>query len=277
MTQTHASRDGPTAPLPTDIDPTPADIYDDQFVPALFRPWGPVLCDKAALGPGQRVLDVACGTGALTLAAAERVTPGGVVVGLDANPQMLAVARRKHPGPEWLHGRAEALPFADAGFDAVLSQFGLMFFDDRVAALREMWRVLRPGGRLVVAVCDALELSPGYAALASLLDRLFGSAVADAFRAPFALGDQARLKSLCDEAGISDATVGRHQGTVRFASIDALVSTERACVWTLGGLLDDQQFERLLVEARRALEPFVDADGRIAFAMPALLINAGKR
>ena len=264
------------APQAEQASRSPADVYDEQFVPALFRPWGPVLCDAARVGPGQRVLDVACGTGALTVAAAARVAPGGAVFGLDANPQMLAVARRKHGGIEWHDGRAEALPFADASFDRVLSQFGLMFFDDRIAALREIRRVLRPGGRLVVAVCDALERSPGYAALAALLERLFGKSVADAFRSPFVLGDEAQLLALCTQAGIDGARVDRRDGTVRFASIDALVSTERACVWTLGGLLDDAQFERLRLEAPRVFEPFVDAGGQVGFAMPALLITAGK-
>jgi ubiquinone/menaquinone biosynthesis C-methylase UbiE len=234
------------------------------------------------------VLDVACGTGALTVAAADRVAAGdsagdsaggaarGAVLGLDANPEMLAVARRKRPDVEWHEGRAESLPFPDASFDAVVSQFGLMFFNDRVAALREMHRVLRPGGRLAVAVCDALERSPGYAALAALLDRLFGERVGDSFRAPFALGDAAALRAMCEEAGIAEARVARREGTVRFASVDALVSTERACVWTLGGLLDDAQFERLLIEARSVFRPFVDAAGKVAFSMPALLITADK-
>jgi ubiquinone/menaquinone biosynthesis C-methylase UbiE len=270
MNQTLASRAKQTTR-------SPADVYDEQFVPALFRQWGPVLCDAAKIGPGQRVLDVACGTGALTVAVAERVTPGGAVLGLDANPEMLAVARRKHADIEWHHGRAESLPFAAASFDAVVSQFGLMFFDDRIAALREMQRVMRLGGRLAVAVCDALDRSPGYAALAALLERLFGKPIADAFRSPFVLGDEAKLLALCADAGIGDANVARRKGMVRFASIDALVSTERACVWTLGGLLDDAQFERLRLEAQRRFRPFVDAGGQVAFAMPALLITASKR
>lgn len=251
---------------------SPADVYDGQFVPALFRQWGPVLCETAGVRRHQRVLDVGCGTGALTLAAAEAVGPGGEVFGIDPNPEMLAVARRKASAIDWRAGRAEALPFHDAGFDAVLSQFAMMFFDDPVAALREMRRVLRPGGRIAVAVCDAVERSPGYAALATLLDRLFGRRVGDAFRAPFALGDANRLRALCDAAQLDGASLMRRDGTVRFASIDALVSTERACIWTLGGLLDEAQFERLRTEARSALQPFESAGGAVAFPMPALLI-----
>ena len=252
---------------------SPAEVYEERFVPALFRPWGSVVSAAAQLEPGQRVLDVACGTGALTEAVCERVQPGGAVIGLDANPEMLAVARRKHLDAEWREGRAEALPFTDSSFDAVVSQFGLMFFDDKVQALREMVRVLRPGGGLAVAVCDGLDRSAGYAAMADLLQRLFGSEVADAFRAPFVLGDVTLLQALCDRAGIGDAGIASHDGLVRFDSIDALVSTERACAWTLGGLLDDAQFERLVAEARAALGPFARGDGRVEFAMPALLIT----
>jgi SAM-dependent methyltransferase len=253
---------------------SPAEVYEELFVPALFQQWGSVVAGAAGVGPGQRVLDIACGTGVLALAAAERVGREGAVVGLDRNPDMLGVARRKSERVEWREGRAESLPFADASFDAVASQFGLMFFEDRAGALREMMRVLRPGGRLAVAVCDALERSPGYAALAELLERLFGERIANAFRAPFALGDEQMLLSLCAEAGIAGASVRRHDGTVRFASINAMISTERACVMTLGGLLDDGQFAQLLDEAQSALRPFASDGGQVAFQMPALIITA---
>lgn len=255
---------------------SPAEVYEECFVPALFRQWAPVLADAAAVAPGQRVLDVACGTGVLACEVAQRVGPDGSVFGLDPNSQMLVVARRKRASVEWVDGRAEQLPFPDRHFDAVVSQFGLMFFEDPVGALREMMRVLRPGGRLAVAVCGALAQSPGYAAVADVLQRLFGDAVANAFRAPFALGDAALLRSLCTDAGIAGARVTQRAGTVRFASISALISTERACVWTLGGLLDDAQFERLLAASGLALKPFAGVDGVVEFAMPALVITAAK-
>lgn len=256
--------------------PNPAEVYDTRFVPALFAHWGPVVAAAADVHDGDRVLDVGCGTGALTLAAVERAGPGGSVVGVDPNPEMLSVARRKSAPVEWLECHAEALPLPDGSFDAVVSQFAMMFFDDKPAALREMMRVLRPHGRLAVAVCDAVENSPGYGAFAQLLDRIFGRAIGDAFRAPFSLGDADQLLAIADEAGIADARVMRRNRAVRFESIDAMVSTERACVWTLGGVLDDAQFARLVEECRSALRSFVLEDGTMQFDMPSLILTARK-
>ena len=115
-----------------------AEIYDSFFVPALFQEWAGRVADAARLGPGDRVLDVACGTGVVTLEAARRVAPTGAVIGLDVNEGMLAVARRKAPQLEWRHGRAEALPFETATFDAVTSQFALMFFEPREGLITEI-------------------------------------------------------------------------------------------------------------------------------------------
>ena len=258
--------------MDTVVEAGPAEVYERAFVPALFAQWGPVLAELAEIAPGARVLDVGCGTGAATVAAAKRAAPGGRVIGLDPNPDMLAVARRK-PGIEWVEGRAKALPFPDASLDAVISQFAMMFFEDRVAALREMARVLSPGGGMAVAVCGALTASPGYDALAGLLDRLFGRDVGDAFRSPFVLGNAAALKTLADGAELEAASVTERVGKVRFGSIADLVATERACVWTLGGLLDDDQFARLRNAAEHELAPFKTAHG-IAFDMPALILTA---
>jgi ubiquinone/menaquinone biosynthesis C-methylase UbiE len=251
-----------------------ADTYDEFFVPALFGAWAAPVADAAAIARGQDVLDVACGTGVLAREAARRVQPSGKVIGLDRNDGMLAVARRKAPEIEWRQGRAEALPFGGDRFDAVVSQFGLMFFEDRALALAEMWRVLKPGGRLAVAVWDALEHAPGYAAMTALLQRLFGERVADALRAPFALGDPEALAALAAKAGIP-AQITTREGAARFPSIDAWVHTD-VKGWTLADMIDDGQYQQLRREAPRALARFVQPDGTVLFDAPAHILCATK-
>jgi ubiquinone/menaquinone biosynthesis C-methylase UbiE len=133
-----------------------AELY--QRIPAryILGPWAPLLVERAAVAPGERVLDVACGTGVVTRAAAERAGSGGHVAGIDLNPGMIAVARSLPPAAgaaiEWHEASALALPFTASSFDVVLCQQGLQFFPDKALALREMRRVLRPGGRLALSV-----------------------------------------------------------------------------------------------------------------------------
>lgn len=255
----------------------PARIYDQHFVPALFAQWGDRITRLADIGEGHRVLDVATGTGVLALAAVAKAGSAGAVTGLDINPEMLAVAREKSSQIRWCQGAAEQLEFADASFDRVVSQFGFMFFEDPVGALREMMRVLCINGSLTVAVCDALDHSPGYAVFAELLQRLFGQAVSDAFRAPFVCGDRQRLLEYARQAGIRNPVVERHDGVVCFPSVHDMVSTERACAWTLGGILDSKQFERLLAEAEESLQPFCTTNGDVRFTMPTLVLRAQKQ
>lgn len=129
---------------------------------------------------------------------------------------------------------------------------------------------------MAVAVCGAVERSPGYAALAGLLDKLFGKAVGNAFRAPFVLGDPGDLRKIAAAAGLEGASVREQTGAVHFHSIAELVSTERACVWTLGGILDPDQFDLLLREAEPVLRPFAEPHGTVVFDMPALFLEACK-
>ena len=252
-----------------------AEIYEEFFMPALFQEWAPRVADAARLAPGQRVLDVACGTGVLAREAATRVSPGGSVTDLDRNEGMLAVARRRAPAIEWQPGRAESLPFAERAFDAVVSQFGLMFFEDRGGALREMWRVLRPGGRLAVAVWDALENSPGYADMTKLLQRLFGDRARSSLATPFALGDPGTFRSLFAAAGIANVQIRTPDGTARFPSLASWVHTD-VKGWTLADLIDEAQYRALLQEAKRELQRYAQPDGTVAFAAPAHIVTATK-
>jgi ubiquinone/menaquinone biosynthesis C-methylase UbiE len=252
-----------------------AEVYEEFFVPALFEQWAWRTADAAGIRPGQRALDVACGTGVLTCAVADRIGPHGSVVGLDFNEAMLTLAGRKAPRIEWQRGRAESLPFRDEDFDAVVSQFGLMFFEHRRAALTEMLRVLRRGGRLAVTVWDSLDNTPGYAAVTELLQRLFGDRVADALRAPFSPGDRQALRALFADADIPEAEIMTLNGTARFNSIRSWITTEIKG-WTLADLIDDAQFALLLAESEQALRRFAAADGSVAFVMPAHIVTATK-
>ena len=207
---------------------TAPEIYAEHLVPAVFAPWAPVLLDAAAVGIGHTVLDVACGTGVVATAAVERVGPSGAVTGVDINPGMIAVAARTQ-GVRWARADAARLPFPDGGFDRVLCQAGLQFVPDRLGALREMRRVLRPGGRVALLVWRALHHSPGFAALADALQAVVGPEAAAVMRAPFVFGDDPRpLVTLLDSAGFGDVDVQARAGTVRFASVEAFVRCQRA-------------------------------------------------
>lgn len=254
-----------------------ADVYEEFFVPALFGEWAGPMCDAVRITEGNKVLDVACGTGVLTREAASRALPGGAVIGVDCNEAMLAVAGRisQDGNIEWRPGRAEALPFEDESFDAVVCQFGLMFFEDRIAALKEMWRVARPGGRLAVAVWDKLDNTPGYAAMVGLLYRLFGDAVANALRAPFTLGDTDDLAEQFRDAGIANARIESRIGQARFPSIESWVHTD-VKGWTLADMIDDAQYEILRQAAQGEMQQFVRSDGSVRFASPAHIVTAAK-
>jgi len=250
-----------------------AEVYESQFVPVLFQPWAPRVADAAGVRSGEAVADIACGTGVLARELERRVGSNGSVVGIDVNPGMLAVARRKCPQIDWREARAEALPLPDASLDATLSQFGLMFFQDRMAALQEMWRVLRPAGRLAIAVWDSLERSPGYHGLANLLRELFGEDAASGLEAPFCLGDTRELRALLSRSSIDDAHIETHPGEARYPSLEAWI-TMNVKGWTLAGMLDDGQIEHLLSQARLRLREFVARDGSVHVPTPAHILTA---
>ena len=239
---------------------TAPEIYAEHLVPAVFAPWAPVLLDAAAVGIGHTVLDVACGTGVVAAAAVERVGPSGAVTGVDINPGIIAVAARTQ-GVRWAQADAARLPFPDGGFDRVLCQAGLQFVPDRLGALREMRRVLRPGGRVALLVWRALHHSPGFAALADALQAVVGPEAAAVMRAPFVFGDDPRpLVTLLDSAGFGDVDVQARAGTVRFASVEAFVRCQRAAS-PLAAHVDVRHVPDLIayVEARAAADFPIEA------------------
>jgi ubiquinone/menaquinone biosynthesis C-methylase UbiE len=185
--------------------------YERYLVLSIFSPWADDLVEMAALQTGQSVLDIACGTGLVARTAARRLGSGGTVVGLDLSAPMLAAARSAAAAEgvtiEWREGSALKLPLADEAFDVVFCQQGLQFFPDRAAALREMHRVLAPGGKLVLSVWRQIELSPGFRALAESLGRRVGPEAGTLMTSgPLGLSSVEELRGL-----IAGGELQRHQ------------------------------------------------------------------
>ena len=184
-----------------------AENYEKYFAPVIPRPFGTDLIRDAHLQPGERVLDVACGTGTIARLAAEQVAPDGSVSALDVNAAMLSVARSIPAALpiKWYETAAESIPLPDQSFDVVFCQLGLMFIEDKNAALREMHRVLRPGGRLYLSTALPNRFF-------DVLDRAVARNVsqeASAFvHAVFSVNDPAELRKLLVSAGFDPKQIG---------------------------------------------------------------------
>jgi ubiquinone/menaquinone biosynthesis C-methylase UbiE len=205
----------------------PAETYENYMVPTLFAPWASRLIQAANPQLGERVLDLACGTGIVARKVAARIGSNGSIVGIDLNPNMLTVARavaqREGLDIEWHQGRAEKLPFADASFHLVLCQFALMFFADRQAALTEVQRVLIDGGRLLLSVWQSLNQHPFYQKLHEVIEQRLGmSGVQDIF----ALGDASRLRASLTDAGFQQVEIEPVSLTARFPDPEGFLAGE---------------------------------------------------
>jgi ubiquinone/menaquinone biosynthesis C-methylase UbiE len=192
--------------------PTVPRAYEDFLVPRLFSPCAEVLLDAAELRPGDVVLDIATGPGTVARGAAVRVGARGRVVGADVAAPMLEIARAKPAvagaAPiEYIESPAAPLAAPSGAFDRVVCHQGLQFFPDRRAALMEMRRVLKPGGRVAIGVWEHLERNEVYASFHAALRETVSSSLADLVAAPCCFPDASVLAELMSEAGFSDVRV----------------------------------------------------------------------
>jgi ubiquinone/menaquinone biosynthesis C-methylase UbiE len=203
---------------------TGADAYERYIVPAWMGAWAQALVETGGVGPGSRVLDVACGTGIVARKAASLIGTAGTVAGVDASEAMLRGARRfasrqERPAIAWHQGDVTCLPLDTAAYDVVLCQQGLQFFPDRPAALREMRRVMVLGGRLALSVWRALDRIPLFTVLADVLGRYFGSEATSVVYASSSLSDRETLRTLLRDAGFRDIHIRVEAMVARYPSL----------------------------------------------------------
>jgi ubiquinone/menaquinone biosynthesis C-methylase UbiE len=249
------------------LDEGSAEAYERYLVPLLFAPGAEYLIELATPGPGERVLDVACGTGIVARRAAPRVGSGGKVVGLDLNEGMLGMASKAssdvRPVIEWRQGDATSMPLPDGAFDVVLCQQGLQFFPDQPAALSEMHRVLTPNGRLALSVLRSVEHNPGYHLLADALERHVGPEAGAMMRSPFPSLSGDELRELIVGAGFQDVRIFLGIGPVRYPTVEEFLRWEGASSPLAGpiGALKDDVRAALIHDLGEALRIYTDDAG----------------
>jgi SAM-dependent methyltransferase len=196
-----------------------ADLWVAEAVrfDTMLAPFGRRLLEAAGLRPGQRVLDVGCGTGAVSLDAARAVAPAGSVTGIDLSDPMLGLARQRaeqqdsEVDVEFLSGDAQTARF-DRSFDVVLSRFGVMFFDDPRAAFSNLARATRPGGRLCFVCWQEMFANEWLAvpALAAVGHLGVPELPEPGSPGPFSLADAEHTARLLESAGWTDISVEAH-------------------------------------------------------------------
>jgi SAM-dependent methyltransferase len=240
----------------------PADTYDDYLVPAIFARWAPSLIDHARPRASERALDIACGTGIVSRTLAPLLGREGSIVALDVNPAMLEVARSK-PAPagapvDWREGSAQVLP--DGPFDVIVCQQGLQFFPDPEGAVREMHRVLAPGGRAVVSVWQDIDVQPVFGALMKAEARFLDVPLAD-IGVPFMLERRHALEPLFRNAGFSAVAVTKGALESSFPDPDRfleLTLMAGAAVIPELAEMDDASRSDLLAGVKDEVKPLLD-------------------
>jgi ubiquinone/menaquinone biosynthesis C-methylase UbiE len=232
--------------------------------------WAQDLVDVAAVQAGERVLDMACGTGVVARQAAVITGTTGQVVGLDVNTGMLNMARAMCLSPEavitWEEADAASLPFPKACFDVVLCQQGLQYFSDRKGALREMVRVLTPSGRLALSVWRPLDRLPFFVALVNALEHHLGADVAAPLHAAFTISDANELRSLIRGAGFNDVHLRLTIKTIRYHTLEDFLPGYFAAspMANAVAIMDDTDRTVMFHDITTALQPYVDDDGLAA-------------
>jgi ubiquinone/menaquinone biosynthesis C-methylase UbiE len=236
--------------------------YQTHVVPAVIRPFAKRLLDAAAPQPGNRVLDLACGTGEVSRMVAPRVLPDGSVVGVDPSIEMLEVARAL-PTPanvSWMEAYADDLPLSDGSFDLAVIHQGLQFFPDKPKALQEIRRVLVPDGKLAVSAWRSHEYNPVNRATASVIEKFFGQFPGVTPGVAFGLGEEEVLRPLLEQAGFRIESLQPFRREIEAPSAEEYLARQWSATPSAGVLaehdeLRDGAFAAALKEIERFSTP----------------------
>lgn len=264
-----------------------AQIYEQHAVPILFTPWGRRLLDSVPVKAGQHLLDVACGSGAVCRLAAQRVGEPGSITGLDLNPGMIETAK-KVCGPvvppiDFHQGDATDMPFEDNRFDGALCQQGIQFIPEKDQAIREMHRVLKPGGWVGFSEWFGIDHIPGYRVLCDALEQYVDPVAASVMRTPFSAGDGQALRQMTQDAGFQQVHHEVQVGSVRYASadeftqlsIDGVPPGPKGHLKAMYESVDQSKRKALFEAVREGLAPYADDEG-VLLPMVANVIVAHK-
>lgn len=252
------------------MDASAPELYERYLVPAITSVWANDLLDRAALEPGESVLDIACGTGVVARLARQR-GHAGRLIGLDLNTAMLAVARAKSEAIEWIEGSALSLPFDAGSFDVVLCQLGLQFFPDRLLALKEMVRVLKPQGRAAFSVYTSIENTPAAHAFVQALDKYLGEGASRVKRSEHLSCDAREVGAWAKRAGFDVVDVATVTKQITFPSMldyvrFQLTATPMAVLLKHEGAAERQRLIlSIAADAISRIDRAMLADGKLTF------------
>ncbi|MGC1439639.1 MAG: methyltransferase domain-containing protein [Burkholderiaceae bacterium] len=249
--------------------------YETYFVPAIFGQWPPVFIERTGIHPGNKVLDVGCGTGVLARSLLPLVGPMGRVTGLDLSASMLAVAKEVAPGADCQQGSVLELPFDDEAFDATIGAFMLMFVSEPDKAVSEMCRVTLPGGRITIGVWEGLETNHVYADLVRIVTDVVDEEAGKSIAWPFALGAPGKLGEIFRLSGSAEPDIRSHSGVARFPSVTEFVKTEIES-WLLAESVSDEALTEITAKANEQFSQYCDANGRMSFPINAEIAVAIK-
>ena len=258
------------------ITPEQAAAYEELFVPALFAQWAPMIADLAGIREGDRVLDVACGTGVAARTGADRVGSSGSVVGLDLNPAMLEVAARVRGDIEWREGDVSELPFEGESFDAVLCQSAVFFFPDVDRAFLEMARVVRRGGVVAIQTYAGLADQPGFCEFDAIVRRIVPGEALSLLDTYWSMGDLPALCAGLKRAGLEPVETRTTVGTVLYGTVENLVETEIKGT-PLADRLNQNQINQILIESAAILNSFVTPQRGLEMPITSHLVAARRQ